>query len=92
MRQSTEGKSRPEAAHWECIDSAHWRCTSRGARAYRSPAHAGINWREVERRVTVEVPSLLVIDDIRPRRDGISEASDCTSFGGSRDIKTDIYI
>ena len=92
MRQSIEVEGRPEAAQWECVDSVHWTCASKGARAFRSPAHAGVDWGEVERRVTVEVPSLLVIDDIRPRRDGISEASACTSFGGSRDIRTDIYI
>ena len=92
MRQSIEVEGRPEAAQWECVDSVHWTCASKGARAFRSPAHAGVDWGEVERRVTVEVPSLLVIDDIRPRRDGISEASACTSFGGSRDIRTDIYL
>ena len=63
-----------------------------GARAYRSPTAAGIQWAEVVRRVTRESPSGKVLDDIHPCRDGISESAACMRFGGSRDIRTDVFV
>ena len=63
-----------------------------GARAYRSPTAAGIQWAEVVRRVTRESPSGTVLDDIYPCRDGISESAACVRFGGSRDICTEVFV
>ena len=81
----------PEAKQWQCVGTGHWRSTSKGARAYRSPCAAGVPWSEVARRVTSELHTLTVIDDIYPLRDGLKEAAACMRIGGSKDIHTDIY-
>jgi hypothetical protein len=81
----------PEAKQWRCIRGGHWQSISKGARAYRSPRAAGIPWSEVARRVTSDMQTQEVIDDIYPSRDGLQEAAMCMHIGGSRDIRTDIY-
>ena len=43
------------------------------------------------RRVTSELHTLTVIDDIHPLRDRLQEAAACMRIGGSKDIQTDIY-
>ena len=82
---------RPEAKQWQCIRPGHWRSTSYGARAYRSPKAAGVQWSEVIRRTTRMLPDNSIIDDIHPQRDGIEEAAACTRIGGSKDIQTDVF-
>ena len=60
---SSEGEP-PEAKQWQCMGTDHWRSTSKGARAFRSPRAAGVQWSEVARRITRELPKLTVINDI----------------------------
>ena len=74
------------------MSQQHWSCDSFGARAFRSPASAGISWCEIARRVTRRLPDLEVIEDIWPYRDQISEMSACGRFGGSTDIRTDVVL
>ena len=70
----------------------HWRGSFKGARAHRSPVCAGIAWKERSRIVTTEVPSGIVLQDVQPSLDGISESQACRSFGGSSDIIVDAYL
>ena len=81
----------PEGKQWQCMGTNHWRSTSKGARAFRSPRAAGVQWSEIAPRITRELPKLTVIDDIYSPRDGIEEAAVCWHIGGSKDIQTDIY-
>ena len=87
---SSEGEP-TEAKQWQCMGTDHWRSTRQGARAFRSPRAAGVQWSEVARRTTREPPKFTVIDDIYPLRDGIEEATACPHIGGSKDIQTHIY-
>ena len=80
-----------EAKQWQCVGTGHWRSTSKGARAYRSPRAAGVPWNKFARRVISELHTLAVIDDIYPLRDGLKESAACMRIGGSKDIQTDIY-
>ena len=90
-RSNNSVGEQPEAKQWACMGIGHWRSTSKGARAFRSPRAAGIPWSEVARRVTRELPTLAVINDICPLEDGITEAAACVRIGGSKDIQTDVY-
>ena len=74
------------------MGSRHWSCRSLSARAYRSPTVAGISWEEVGRRITRRLPGLELMQDIWPSRDGISEESACSRFGGAADILTEITL
>ena len=85
-------KERPEAHQWHCVGDGHWRCQVRGARALRSPSVAGIARSEVEVRITIELPSRHVIDEVYPRPDGFTEIAVCGRLGGSRDIQTDVCL
>ena len=69
-----------------------WVCRSLGARAYRSPTLAGIRWEEVGRRITRRLPGREVMQDIWPSKDGISEESACSRFGGAADIITEVML
>ena len=89
MKKPTTSSS---ARGWRCVGERHWSCQSLSARAYRSPAGAGIRWAEIGRRTTRRLPGLELMEDIWPSRDGISETSACVKFGGSADIQTDITI
>ena len=80
------------AQQWRCVGPGHWQSCHRSARAFRSAAVAGIKWPEVIRRVTREVPSGIILEDLHPLKDKIEEDVACRPFGGSRDIQTDIYI
>ena len=65
---------------------------SLGARAFRAPSVAGIQWNEVMRRVTRALPGPEIIEDVYPHRDRLTETECCAAFGGSRDIQTDVYV
>ena len=58
----------------------------------RSPSAAGIAWSKVESRVTIELSSRHVIDEVDLRVDGCTETAACGCLGGSRDIQTDVYL
>ena len=44
------------------------------------------------RRITREMPNAVVIEDIQPQLNGISELEACKPFGGSKDIATEIFV
>ena len=81
-------RERPEARQWHCVGEGHWRSQCRGARALRSPSAARIAWSEKESRVTIELSSRQIIDEVYPRLDGCVETAARGRLGGSRAIQT----
>ena len=78
-----------EARTWKCLTERHWQSVVRGARSYRSPSCAGISWTEIERHVTYELPDMVVMQDVRPRKEGCTEKEVCQGFGRAADTLTD---
>ena len=81
-----------ESRKWDWLSQLHWRGSFKGARAFRSPSCAGVAWSEVDRVITTAIPSGVVLSDISPNADGITEAQACRSFGGSADIIVDVHL
>ena len=46
----------------------------------------------MEARITIELPSRHVIDEVCPRLDRCTETDACDRLGGNRDIQTDVYL
>ena len=53
---------------------------------------AGVPWCQVERLVTSESSSGMVMRDVMPLLSQMSETQACNSFGGSADIVVDAYL